>query len=357
MKKKYVLFVLIVAVAVLMISCTSQVDLKRTQPEEKEKLTIGFSMGTLLEDRWVRDRDIFLARAQQQGIEVIVTNANRDSDLQYEQVKDMLEQGIDILVLAPHDSTKEVRCVELAKQNDVPVISYDRLVYQANVDAYVSFDNEQVGRLMAQALVEKVPRGGYLIVGGSSNDNNSATVMRGVNKVLDPYIKSGDIELLDSTWIDGWVREDAYAFVVSSIEKFGDRINGIIVGNDSMAWGVIDALFEAQMADKVSVVGQDADLVACRRIVQGTQLMTVYKPIVNLVDEAMQLCVELAEGKKIDASVQINDGIYSVPFRKCEVVAVTEHNMEDTVIRDNFHRAEEIYQQQQQGEENIAREE
>lgn len=346
MKYKTKIFCIILALSFLWVcGCAYQSGGPTRPATQDDKLKIGFSIGTLLEDRWVRDRDIFLSRAQQQEVDVIVTNANRDSDLQYRQVEDMLKQGIDILVLAPHDSTKELRCVELAKKYDVPVIAYDRLVYNANVDAYVSFDNFKVGELMAQALVEEVPRGGYLLVGGSPNDSNSAIVMDGINSVIDKYIKSGDIVVLDQTWIDGWVREDAYKFTADCIQRFGNDIDGIIVWNDSLAWGVIDALTEAQMEERVSVVGQDADLVACRRIVQGKQLMTVYKPIKELVDQTMELCMAMYNKEQIAAEQKIKDGSYEVPFWACEVVAVNAENMEATVVKDGFHIKEDIYQQ------------
>lgn len=340
-----ILVVLMTICAMVVCACSAGGNADQSNAQNENALTIGFSMGTLLEDRWVRDRDIFLSRAQQQGIEVIVTNANRDSDVQYKQVEDMLKQGIDILVLAPNDSIKEKKCVDIAKSYGVPVISYDRLVFDANVDAYVSFDNFEVGVQMAEALVKQVPEGGYLLVGGSPNDSNSTTIMEGVGGVIQTQVESGKIKILDQTWIDGWIREDAYEFTAQSIQRFGDQINGIIVGNDSLAWGVIDALSEAQMEDSVYVTGQDADIVACRRIVEGKQLMTVYKPIKELVDETMALCVALKNGEKITTSQKINDGTYDVPFRPCNVIPVTAENMEETVIKDGFHLKEEIFRQ------------
>ncbi len=349
MKKRLVCLAAAIIAAFGIASCAKEPEVPAVQVEDGSKLVIGFSMATLLEDRWIRDRDIFTAKAQQEGIEVIVTNANMDSAIQYEQVKKMLEQGIDVLVIAPSDSYEETKCVVAAKQNGVPVISYDRLVYNAGVDAYVSFDNNEIGVLMAETLMESVPTGGYVVINGAPNDNNSSSIDAGIMSVLDAPIAAGEIELLDKTWVDDWVREGAYEFMANAIENYGGEINAVAVGNDSMAWGVIDALSEAQMAGKVRVVGQDADLVACRRVVQGQQLMTVYKPIKALVESTVELCVRLAAGQDVDTEQTMYDGSYDVPYVAIEVAAVTKDHMDETVVKDKFHLKEEIYRQPEEG--------
>jgi len=341
-KARRALCLLLSLLCVLLAGCAQRQAPPETA-DAKKHIVIGFSMATLLEDRWIRDRDIFLAKANQEGIEVIVKNANKDSDLQYQQVLEMLKQGIDVLVLAPNDSKKEVRCVEAAKQQGVPVISYDRLVSNSNVDVYVSFDHQEVGVLMAQALLAKVPQGGYVIINGSPNDYNSTMIREGLMSVLQPYLDRGDIRLLAETWVDGWVRETAYEFAEKTLHEQGDTVDAIVCGNDSLAWGVIDALSEVQRTGSVQVVGMDADLVACRRIVQGQQLMTVYKPIRALVEETIKICLQLVNHEKIVANRTINDGTYNVPFVAIGVQAVTKDNMEDTVIKDGFHLREEIY--------------
>ncbi len=317
---------------------------ERGDAQQEEDIVVGFSMGTLLEDRWIRDRDIFMAEAEQNGIQVIVNNANNDSDLQYEQVKEMLKRGIDVLVIAPNDCYSEARCVKAAKEKNVPVISYDRLVSNADVDAYISFDHTQVGTLMASYLVEHVPEGGYLIVNGSDTDTNSKMIYNGAMNVLQPYIDKGKIQILAQTSVEGWKRENAYDFVADQLKEHKQEVKAILCGNDSMAWGVIDALSEAQIAEQVTVVGQDADLVACQRIVNGKQALTVYKPIKNLVQMTVEECKKLVNGEKIDSQGTINDGTYEVPYIFIGVEAVTKDNIKETVIKDGFHLYEDVYQ-------------
>ena len=271
MKKSIIILGILVTVMLMFTGCEREKQKQEPVENQEEEIVVGFSMGTLMEDRWIRDRDIFLAKAKKENIKVIVNNANRDSKLQYQQVLEMIEQDINVLVLAPNDSVSEARCVEAAKAKDIPVISYDRLVMNADVDIYISFDNKQVGEVMAQELVKNAPEGGYLIVGGPKTDNNTLLIHEGAMNVLTPHIDSGKINILGETWIEGWTREGAYEYAKDKINIYGDDIKAIICGNDSLAWGVIDALSEAQMADKVYVAGQDADLVACQRIVTGKQ--------------------------------------------------------------------------------------
>ncbi|MDF2608819.1 MAG: sugar transporter substrate-binding protein [Lachnospiraceae bacterium] len=311
---------------------------------EENTILIGLSLGTLMEDRWIRDRDIFIAMARQEGFDVIVTNANKDSDLQFQQVNDMIDQEIDVLVIAPNDSISEAKCVKAAKDKNIPVVSYDRLVANSNADVYISFDNYQVGEIMASYMVENVPTGGYLIVNGSKNDSNSEMINEGAMSVLTPYIDKGQIKLLDETWVDGWIRETAYDFVSEQLKTYTDEVNAIICGNDSLAWGAIDALSEAQIAEQVKVAGQDADLVACQRIVTGKQSLTVYKPIKDLVMKTVEICSMLVNGEEVRSDKMINDGTYDVPYIVIGVEAVTKENIDDTVIKDGFHLYDDVYQ-------------
>ncbi len=341
--QKVALYGILIMIVTSFSGCSNKEETIKEE-EKEDKIVVGLSLGTLMEDRWIRDRDIFLSKAGQAGIEVIVNNANKDSELQYKQVQKMLEQGIDVLVIAPNDSESEIKCVKAAKEKRVPVISYDRLVSNADADVYISFDNYQVGVIMASYLTEKVPKGGYMIVSGAKNDSNSKMIYDGAMSVLQPYIDRGDIELLAETWVEGWIRETAYSFVSEQINTYGEEIKAIICGNDSLAWGTIDALSEAQMAEQVQVAGQDADLVACQRIVTGKQALTVYKPIRNLVEKTVELCLALINGEKMESDATIYDGTYDIPYIVIGVTAVTKENVDDTVIKDGFHLYEDVYQ-------------
>jgi len=342
-RKRMILSTLFTISIITLFACSKEED-KIDEPTKQEDIIVGFSMGTLMEDRWIRDRDILIATAEKKGIKVIVNNANNDSDLQYEQVQEMLNQDIDVLVIAPNDCFIEARCVKAAKDKNIPVVSYDRLVFNSDVDVYISFDHAGVGEIMATYLLEKAPEGGYIIVNGSKTDSNSTMIYDSAMNILQPYIEDNKIKILDETWVDGWKRETAYDFVSEQIKLYGDEVKAIICGNDSMAWGVIDALSEAQIAEQVVVAGQDADLVACQRIVTGKQLVTVYKPIKNLVEKTVEVCLQLVKGEEVKSQGTMSDGTNEVPYIFIGVEAVTKENIDDTVIKDGFHLYEDVYQ-------------
>lgn len=307
-----------------------------------DKLVIGFSLGTLKEERWLKDRDILIAKVKEMGADIIVQNANNDDQDQLKQVKYLLEQDIDVLIIVPNDLEKASSAVEMAKRQGVKVISYDRLVLKSNVDLYVSFDNEKVGELMAKYIVDKIDKGKLLIVNGDSRDHNTRIIKQGYDKVLSEKIKDGSMEIISEQWADNWMKEYGFDVTVEAIQE-GKQIDGVIAGNDSLAEGVIEALSEHRLAGKVPVVGQDADLSACQRIVEGTQLMTVYKPIEKLAGETARLAVMLAKGESLNIQKTTYDGKYDIPYFELEPIPVDKNNIDNTIIKDGFHMKEEIY--------------
>jgi D-xylose transport system substrate-binding protein len=247
-------------------------------------------------ERWQRDRDIFVAKAENLGAEVIVKDAYEDSDRQREIGIEMINQGADVLVIVAFDKDSLKELVKYAHSHNVKVIAYDRMIKDVDIDFYISFDNTEVGCLMGKSATEKVPEGNYLILNGSQRDNNSFMLNDGYYSVLKPLIDKGDINVAGETWIDAWRDEGSYDYV-SKILNSGQKVDAIIAANDQLAEGAITALSENRLAGKVFVTGQDAELGACQRIVEGTQGSTVYKPINTLAEGAAEIAVKMAEGK------------------------------------------------------------
>ena len=310
--------------------------------QENNTIRIGLSVDTLIAERWQRDRDIFVARAKELGAEVIVQNANNDIQEQIEQLKYLINQNIDVLVIIPNDADKIAPLAQAAKKRGIKVISYDRLIKNANVDMYISIDNVKVGELMAKSIVEASPEGNYIIVNGAPIDNNSFMYNEGYYKVLKGPIAEGHINVIEEIWAENWYQENAFKCVENVLQQ-GSKVHGIIAANDSLAEGVIMALAEKKLAGSIPVVGADADLSACQRVVEGTQLMTIYKPIKDLAQTAADISVKLAKGEKFAANSAIYDGRNTVPYHMLQPIAVSSQNMKETVIQDGFHRAEDIY--------------
>ncbi|MCF6092892.1 substrate-binding domain-containing protein [Microaerobacter geothermalis] len=337
----------ILLIMLVFLGANIYLDVKADQASEGSNgsdtgIKIGFSLGTLKEERWIKDRDILMAMVRELGADIIVQNANNDDEDQLKQVRYLLDQNIDVLIIVPNDLQRAAAAVQMAQKEGVKVISYDRLVLKSNVDLYISFDNEKVGELMARHLLEAVPEGNYLIINGAKTDNNTRLVKEGYSKVLNSKIESGDIKIIAEEWADDWLIERAFRITDVLLQQ-RTKIDAILAGNDGLAGGAIRALAEYRLAGKTKVVGQDADLAASQRIVEGSQLMTVYKPIDQLARATAELAIKLAKGEKLDISTTIFDGKYDIPYYFLEPIAVDKDNIDETIIKDGFHRRDEVY--------------
>jgi len=307
------------------------------------KITIGFSLDTLQEERWQRDRDLFTAAAEALGAEVDAQSANSDDAKQIAQAENFISQGVDVLVVVPHNGDATAAIVEKAHEAGIPVLAYDRLIKNSDLDLYVSFDNEKVGELQAQAIVDLVPKGKFVYIGGSETDNNAHLFKKGAFNVLQPLIDKGDIEVVFDQFTKDWNPSNALANMENALTANNNQIDAVVAANDGTAGGVIQALAAQGLAGKIPVSGQDAELAAAQRIVEGTQTMTVYKPIKNLAETAAELAVKLAKGEEIQTDKTVNNGKIDVPSVLLEPIAVDKSNIDATVIADGFHSREDVY--------------
>ncbi len=308
-----------------------------------KQIRIGFAMDTLVEERWKKDRDLFVKAAERMGASVVVASADSNDARQIQQAEQMIADGIDVLVLVPHNADATAAIVNRAHKAGVKVLSYDRLVKNADVDLYVSFDNEQVGRLQADAITTIVPKGKYVYIGGADTDNNAHMFKQGVFDILQPKIDSGQIRVVYDQWSKDWKPSSAFQHMREALQASHNRIDAVIVANDGTAGGVVRALQEKGLAGKIPVAGQDGDLAAAQRIVQGTQTMTVYKPIGKLANVTAELAIKLAKDEPIETTRQVNNGKIEVPSVLLSPVAVNATNIDNTLIADGFHTKEEIY--------------
>jgi D-xylose transport system substrate-binding protein len=307
---------------------------------------IGLSMDTLKEARWQRDRDMMLARAAGDGAEILVQSANSDDARQISDIEGLLTRHVNVLVIVPHDGTAMAKAVRLAHEAGVPVIAYDRIIRDSDLDLYVSFDNVRVGQLQARYLVDHLPtpgKGKIIRILGSKADNNAQLFKDGQDEILGPYVARGDIQIIHEDWADDWKPENAKRIVNAAISQHGRGFDAVLASNDGTAGGAIQALSEEGLAGKILVTGQDAELVACQRIVAGTQAMTVYKPLERLADSAIDLAVQMATRRVVVAKQTVQNGKIDVPAVLADVVVATRDNMMDTVIRDRFFSRQEVY--------------
>lgn len=308
-----------------------------------EPIKIGFSMDTLQEERWLRDKHMFKDAVKAIGAEIDIMEANGDEALQISQVETLISNGVDVLVIVPYNAEAAAAIVNKAHKAGIKVISYDRLIKNAEIDLYISFDNEKVGEMQAEMITEVVPKGKYVYIGGADTDNNAHLIKKGVYNILQPYIDKGAVKIAYDQWTENWIPENAYTNMKAALEANNNKIDAVIAANDATAGEAIKALETVGLAGKVPVAGQDAELAAAQRIVKGTQSMTVYKPIKRLAEEAAKAAVMLAKGEMIETNSKINNGKIEVPSILLPPIAVDKQNIDETIIADGFHTKEEVY--------------
>jgi len=316
---------------------------ERERTESGRNIKVGLTMDTLQEERWIKDQELFGAAVEALGAEFIAMTANSDDLKQIEQAETLISMGVDVLVIVPHDAEATAAVVNRAHAAGIKVLSYDRLVRNADVDLYISFDNERVGELQAEAITKRVPKGKYVYIGGPETDYNAHLLRKGVYNVLQPYIDRGDITIVYDQWTRDWTPAVARDNMLAALEVSGGMIDAVIAANDGTAGGAIEALSEWGLAGHIPVAGQDAELAAVQRIVGGSQTMTVYKPIHQLAEMAAELAVKLARGENPGTDRFVNNGKIDVPSVLLTPIAVDAGNMEETIIADGFHTREQVY--------------
>jgi D-xylose transport system substrate-binding protein len=279
--------------------------------------------------------------------EIVYSNANQDASQQQQQVEAALAQDVDVLVLDPVDSAAAAVLVDAAKAQDVPVISYDRLITDADVDYYISFDNEEVGRLQGQALLDRLTADGnadgtIVMINGAPTDNNATLFKQGAHSVLD---ESG-LTIAQEYDTPDWSPDEAQREMDQAITAVGaENIDGVYAANDGTAGGAIAAMKAAGISPLPPVTGQDAELAAIQRILAGEQYMTVYKAITPEAEAAAELAVALARGEDPPSGLvtgSVDNGMKDVESVLLTPIAVTIDNIQDTIVADEFWSVEEI---------------
>lgn len=345
MKKAGKILVLLLCIGILFGGCkgaskeTEEIS-GSTENKDTDAVKIGLSFDSFVIERWIRDRDAFVPTAKELGAEVNVQNANGSVKEQISQIEYLIEKDVDVLVIIAVDCNSLSDVVEKAHKIGIPVICYDRLIQNAGTDLYVSFDNKAVGTLMAQGLKESIPSGGEIfMLQGPEEDTNVQQVREGFEEEL----KGGNLEVVYKANCEGWLAEQAAEYLDEALGEYPD-VKGIMCGNDDIASQVVRVLSEHRMAGIVQVVGQDGDLAACQRIVEGTQTMTAFKSVEVLAKVAAEYAVKMAKNEELDRiNSSINDGAREIPFCMLKPIAVTKKNMDEIIIEGGFHSEEDVY--------------
>ncbi len=341
MKKLFTLLTL--SFALFLASCVNT-PTERTNVQTKKKdgkIKIGFSMDTLKE-HWVKDKELIEKRAAELGAEVITNVADSNDEVQLKQVDDLLTQGVDVLIIAPHNGQIAATAVEKAKKQNVPVVSYDRLILSDQIDVLVSHLHSLAGQMQAEYALKNAPKGNYVMIYGAPTDNNAQIMQKAQMEVLKPAIDRGDIKIVADQFTKDWSPELALKTAENALTQNENNVAAFVCSNDGTAGGAVQALKKQNLTGKVIVTGMDAQIDGLQRIAQGEQSMTVYKPIQPLAYAAVEAAVKLAKGEKLDTTKTMKAVNKEVPFIFIEPKIIEKANLMD-VVRDGFQKYEDIF--------------
>ncbi|HEY6778424.1 MAG TPA: sugar ABC transporter substrate-binding protein [Thermoleophilaceae bacterium] len=281
------------------------------------------------------------------GCEILYSNADQDAAKQQQQAEAAITKGAKVMVLDPVDAASAGAIVTRAKQSNIPVVSYDRLITDADIDYYISFDNVEVGRLQGESLVKKLDedgaKGSIVMIHGAPTDNNATLFKKGAHSVID----DSSFKVAKEYDTPDWSPDKAQQEMEQAITAVGDGgFVGVYAANDGTAGGAIAAMKSAGIDPKTRpTTGQDAELAAIQRILVGEQYMTVYKAIKPEAEAAAELAVALVQDKKPPSGLvndKVDNGMEQVPSVLLKPVAVTKDNVQDTIVKDGFWKASEI---------------
>ncbi len=309
-----------------------------------ENVHIGFLFNNFQIERYTKDRAYFEERASEIGVQYTILSAEGNELIQIDQAIELIESGVDVLIVNACNVNSAAAIVREAHDNNVKIISYDRMIKNSTPDVYVSFDNVRVGELMAEFATQQNPSGNYVLLGGDYSDNNALMVKQGQKNILKPFIRDNRIQIIYDIYVEGWSDVNAAHEVDRLLRFFDGEIDVILSSNDRMASGTAQMLEKYGKLGNVLLTGQDADIKACRRILRGEQAMTIYKPIKDLAYATADLAVNIAKSdKSIQFDESINNGRADIPALLLEPVVVTKDNIENTVIADGFYKRGELF--------------
>ncbi|MDD5432077.1 MAG: sugar ABC transporter substrate-binding protein [Candidatus Omnitrophica bacterium] len=308
-----------------------------------KQMRIGVSLPTQRDERWVRDADKMREIAKAENIQLLLQVSDNDASKQMSQCENLLAQGIDILILAPHDATSAAAIVDNARAAGIKVISYDRLVLNADVNLYISFNNLQVGRLQGEYLTKMVPKGNYAIFGGAPTDNNAKLFKQGAMEIIKPFVDKGDVKIVMEQWITDWQPTVAMNLMQNALTMSNNKIDGVLAPNDNTAGGIIQALTQVGLAGKVPVTGQDAELTGAQRIVKGTQAMTVFKDTRALATEAIHAAIKMVNGQDPGITSHVSNNKLEVPSILLTPIVVDKNNIDEVLINSGYLKKADVY--------------
>jgi D-xylose transport system substrate-binding protein len=322
-----------------------------SQDQDTGKVKIGLSFSDFATERWPRERDNMTKILEDAGYDVLVQEANHDARLQNDQIKNMVTLGAKVIIAVAEDGDSLASAVDYVAKKGVKVIAYDRLIKTPNIAAYVSFDNRDIGRNQAKAIIARVPKGNYVLLGGSPTDSNAHLFRAGQMEIIKPLIDEGDIKIVADQWVENWDPANSKIIMENIINATKGKIDAVVASNDGTACGAIEAMRAKGLAGKVAICGQDATEWGCNSIVSGELTVTIFKDDRLLTPVACEMAIKLAKKevipglknyKLVDLTLDKTlSGV--VPCYFLAIVQVTKDNLKKIVVDSGYQSYDGVY--------------
>jgi D-xylose transport system substrate-binding protein len=317
-------------------------------------LRIGLSFSDFATERWPLEAALLTRLGYDRGAQVISQVANHDERLQNEQIANMVSQGVNALIIVAENGDLAAQAAAAAHDAGVKVIAYDRLINTPKIDAYLSFDNVEVGRRQAQGVLKAKDSGNFVLLGGSPSDNNAILLRSGQMEVLKPLIDTGQVRVVADQWVENWDASGAEKIMDTILTAVHNKVDAVVASNDGTALGALRALDARGLAGTVPLSGQDASAAGCAAIVNGGLTVTVFKDVRKLSPMAIDLAIDLVRGVKSGpasrlkmydlAALTLNRRLTGqVPCYFLPVVAVDQANVYDVVVKSGFQAYDDVY--------------
>jgi D-xylose transport system substrate-binding protein len=314
-------------------------------------IKIGLSFSDFATERWPVEQQLMTKLAYDKGAQIISQVANHDAKLQNDQIENMVLQGVDVLIIVAEDGDAAATAAAAAHDAGVKVIAYDRLIKTPKIDAYISFDNVEVGRAQARGVTAVKNSGNFVLLGGSPTDNNAHLFRKGQMDVLQPLIDKGQIKVVADQWVENWEPSNALKLMENILTAQNNKVDAVVASNDGTALGALQALKAQGLAGKIPISGQDATEAGSKSIVENELTMTVLKDVRNLTPLAIDMAIKFAKGEKVpelkmfkladltlDPKRTGDVACYFLP-----VVQVDKNNIYNEVIKSGFQKWDVVY--------------
>ncbi|GMO16797.1 MAG: sugar ABC transporter substrate-binding protein ChvE [Termitinemataceae bacterium] len=359
------LFVIIPATLLclaLFFCCKKQKNEDQNEYSQSLKIVVGVSMPSTIMQRWQKDGASIKSQLETSGYAVDLQYAGEnDVSLQINQIKTMISDKVNVLVITAIDGNSLTDVLKEAKSNNIPVIAYDRLIMSTDaLSYYATFDNNKIGQLHGQFIADKlgleVLKGPFYLeaITGPSNDNNTKFLFGGALSVLQPYIDRGTLVVnskqltISDCGIDKWLTGTARARMERLIQNNnyrpgGSKLDAVLCSNDTLALGAIEALKAAGWSPSSGfpvITGQDCDRETIRNLIEGYQGMSVFKDTRMLAAKTARMVDALIKGvtPEINDTITFYNGVSVVPAYLCEPLLITAENYREILIGSNYYK-------------------